>query len=120
MTSRIGCRDLRVVARGRELLHVDRLDVAAGAVLAVLGPNGAGKSTLLRALARLGRHHVTGEVLLDGSPAGPREMRGAVAAVLQRPILLDRLLSHLKMACSRACEAGEGLLATHHTPRHKA
>jgi ABC-type sulfate/molybdate transport systems ATPase subunit len=87
MTSRIGCRDLRVVARGRELLHVDRLDVAAGAVLAVLGPNGAGKSTLLRALARLGRHQVTGEVLLDGSPAGPREMRRAVAAVLQRPIL---------------------------------
>jgi ABC-type sulfate/molybdate transport systems ATPase subunit len=87
MTSRIGCRDLRVVVRGRELLHVDRLDVAAGAVLAVLGPNGAGKSTLLRALARLGRHHVSGEVLLDGSPAGPREMRPAVAAVLQRPIL---------------------------------
>ena len=87
MTSRIGCRDLRVTARGRELLHVASLDVAAGSALAVLGPNGAGKSTLLRALANLGGLHRTGQVLLDGRPAGPRELRGAVAAVLQRPIL---------------------------------
>jgi ABC-type sulfate/molybdate transport systems ATPase subunit len=88
---RIGCRDLRVSVRGRELLHVPALDVAAGSALAVLGPNGAGKSTLLRALAHLGGHSSglrrTGEVLLDGRPAGPRELRPAVAAVLQRPIL---------------------------------
>lgn len=86
-SARIGCRDLRVAARGRELLHVGRLDVAAGAALAVLGPNGAGKSTLLRALALLDGHRRTGEVLLDGRPAGTREVRAAVAAVLQRPIL---------------------------------
>lgn len=83
----IGCRDLRVIAHGRELLHVERLDVADGAALAVLGPNGAGKSTLLRALAHLGRHRRTGQVLLDGRPAERREVRAAVAAVLQRPIL---------------------------------
>jgi ABC-type sulfate/molybdate transport systems ATPase subunit len=87
VTSRIGCRDLRVTARGQELLHVPSLDVAAGEALAVLGPNGAGKSTLLRALGRLGGLHRTGDVLLDGRPAGSRELRGAVAAVLQRPIL---------------------------------
>jgi ABC-type sulfate/molybdate transport systems ATPase subunit len=57
-------------------------------VLAVLGPNGAGKSTLLRALGHLGRLHRSGEVLLDGRPAGSRELRSAVAAVLQRPILM--------------------------------
>jgi ABC-type sulfate/molybdate transport systems ATPase subunit len=85
--ARIGCRDLRVTARGRELLHVPVLDVAAGTALAVLGPNGAGKSTLLRALAHLGGLHRTGDVLLDGRPAGARELRPAVAAVLQRPIL---------------------------------
>lgn len=83
----IGCRDLRVSVQGRELLHVERLDVADGSVLAVLGPNGAGKSTLLRALAHLGRHAWSGQVLLDGRPAGRREVRVAVAAVLQRPIL---------------------------------
>ncbi|TQM13736.1 ABC transporter ATP-binding protein [Pseudonocardia kunmingensis] len=87
MSGRIGCRDLRVVARGRELLHVPALDVAAGEALAVLGPNGAGKSTLLRALGHLGGLRSSGEVLLDGRPAGPRELRPAVAAVLQRPIL---------------------------------
>jgi ABC-type sulfate/molybdate transport systems ATPase subunit len=87
VTARIGCRDLRVSARGNELLHVPALDVAAGEVLAVLGPNGAGKSTLLRALGHLGGLHRTGDVLLDGRPAGSRELRAAVAAVLQRPIL---------------------------------
>lgn len=87
MSSRIGCRELRVGVRGRELLHVPALDVAAGEVLAVLGPNGAGKSTLLRALGHLGRHRRTGDVLLDGRPAGERELRPAVAAVLQRPVL---------------------------------
>jgi ABC-type sulfate/molybdate transport systems ATPase subunit len=87
VSSRIGCRELRVGARGRELLHVPALDVAAGEVLAVLGPNGAGKSTLLRALGHLGRLHRSGDVLLDGRPVGSRELRSAVAAVLQRPIL---------------------------------
>jgi ABC-type sulfate/molybdate transport systems ATPase subunit len=87
VSSRIGCRDLRVRARRRELLHVEELDVAAGETLAVLGPNGAGKSTLLRALGHLGGLRRTGDVLLDGRPAGPRELRPAVGAVLQRPIL---------------------------------
>jgi ABC-type sulfate/molybdate transport systems ATPase subunit len=87
VTARIGCRDLRVRARGRELLHVPELDVPAGDAVAVLGPNGAGKSTLLRALGHLGGLRRTGDVLLDGRPAGPRELRPAVAAVLQRPIL---------------------------------
>ncbi|WP_214367315.1 ABC transporter ATP-binding protein [Pseudonocardia sp. H11422] len=87
MRSRLGCRDLRVTVRARELLHVRALDVAPGRTLAVLGPNGAGKSTLVRALALLSRYHVTGQVLLDGEPAIPAVMRRAVAAVLQRPIL---------------------------------
>jgi ABC-type sulfate/molybdate transport systems ATPase subunit len=83
----IGCRDLRVHAGGRELLRVAALEVAAGSTLAVLGPNGAGKSTLLRALGLLGGHRVTGEILLDSRPATRAQLRTAVAAVLQRPIL---------------------------------
>jgi ABC-type sulfate/molybdate transport systems ATPase subunit len=83
----LGCRDLRVTAGGRPLLHVPHLDAPAGVVCAVLGPNGAGKSTLLRALAGLGRLRRTGEVLLDGAPATRGELRAAVAAVLQRPVL---------------------------------
>ncbi|MFD0476051.1 ABC transporter ATP-binding protein [Nonomuraea thailandensis] len=83
----IGCRDLRVHAGGRELLSVPELHVASGRTLAVLGPNGAGKSTLLRALGLLSSHRVSGQILLDGRPATPALMRGAIAAVLQRPIL---------------------------------
>jgi len=83
----IGCRDLRVHAGRRELLHVPELDVPAGSVLAVLGPNGAGKTTLLRALGLLGPHRITGDVLLDGHPTTRAQLRIAAAAVLQRPIL---------------------------------
>jgi len=83
----IGCRDLRVTARGRELLAVPSLDIAAGETLAVLGANGAGKSTLLRALAHLGTASRSGSVLLDGHVATTAQLRRAVAAVLQRPVL---------------------------------
>ncbi|MFC5948027.1 ABC transporter ATP-binding protein [Pseudonocardia lutea] len=87
MRTGLGCRDLSVHAAGRELVHAVTLDVPAGRTLAVLGPNGAGKSTLLRALGLLGGHRTTGEVLLDGRPVTRPQMRAAVAAVLQRPIL---------------------------------
>jgi ABC-type sulfate/molybdate transport systems ATPase subunit len=83
----IGCRGLRVTERGRELLAVDFLEVVDGETLAVLGPNGAGKSTLLRALAHLEPRAARAEVLLDGEPAAPAQLRTAVAAVLQRPVL---------------------------------
>ena len=83
----IGCRDLRVTARSRELVSVPSLDIPAGETLAILGSNGAGKSTLLRALAHLGAASRSGSVLLDGHVATTAELRRAVAAVLQRPVL---------------------------------
>ena len=81
----IGCRDLRVHAGRRELLHVPELDVPAGSVLAVLGPNGAGKTTLLRALGLLGPHRITGDVLLD-KPSPPVRTCGSPP----RPSCSDR------------------------------
>jgi tungstate transport system ATP-binding protein len=83
----IGCRNLEVHVGGRQLLHVSDLHVSYGHTLAVLGPNGAGKSTLLRALGMLTAHRVSGEILLDDRPATRSQMREALAAVLQRPIL---------------------------------
>lgn len=83
----IGLRDLTVSVGDRTLLAVPALDIAHGETLAVLGPNGSGKSTLLRALAHLGGGRRRGEILLDGRPAGPRAVRVAVSAVLQRPVL---------------------------------
>ncbi len=79
------CRDLRVHAGRRQVLHVPAFALTAGTTTAVLGPNGAGKSTLLRALGLL--RPITGTVLLDGVPATPAAVRAATAAVLQRPVL---------------------------------
>jgi ABC-type sulfate/molybdate transport systems ATPase subunit len=106
----IGCRDLRVTAGGRDLVVVSTLDVAAGETLAVLGANGAGKSTLLRALAHLGGATRSGAVLLDGRAATTAELRRAVAAVLQRPVLrrttvLDNAAAGLRLRGVRRSEA---------------
>jgi ABC-type sulfate/molybdate transport systems ATPase subunit len=107
----IGCRDLRVTAGGRDLVAVPALDIAAGETLAILGPNGAGKSTLLRALAHLGSGARSGTVLLDGSVATTADLRQAVAAVLQRPVLQratvrDNAAAGLRLRGVRRAEAG--------------
>lgn len=106
----IGCRNLRVTAGGRELVAVPSLDIAAGETVAVLGPNGAGKSTLLRALAHLGTATRSGTVLLDGAAATTAELRAAIAAVLQRPVLqrttvLDNAAAGLRLRGVRRREA---------------
>src|SRR5688500_16575163 len=106
----IGCRNLRVTARGCELLTVDALEVADGETLAVLGPNGAGKSTLLRALAGLSPASTIGQVLLDGRPAAPKQLRVAVAGAMQRPILqrttvLDNAAAGLRLRGVRRANA---------------
>ncbi len=86
------------------------LDVPAGETLAVLGSNGAGKSTLLRALAHLGTASRSGSVLLDGRDATTAELRRAIAAVLQRPVLrrttvLDNAAAGLRLRGVRRGEA---------------
>jgi tungstate transport system ATP-binding protein len=77
---------------GRTVLHVPRLQVAAGRTLAVIGPSGAGKSTLLRLLNFL-EPPDGGELHFFGAPvplAGPPlAARRAVTTVFQRPLLLD-------------------------------
>jgi len=67
-TPALRARGLRVRLGGREIVHVDSLDIVAGQWTAVVGPNGAGKTTLLKALAHLLPH--AGHVELLG-----RDMR---------------------------------------------
>ena len=43
-------RSLRIKRGGRDILQIERLEIARGEVVVVLGPNGAGKSTLLKCL----------------------------------------------------------------------
>ncbi|CAA9496885.1 MAG: hypothetical protein AVDCRST_MAG38-2920 [uncultured Solirubrobacteraceae bacterium] len=86
-------REVAVRAHGRAILEVERLAVAPAATLAVLGPNGSGKSTLLRVAAAL-LAPTSGEVRLDGRPAGRAQLRGATSAVLQRPLLRRGSVRH--------------------------
>jgi peptide/nickel transport system ATP-binding protein len=64
---------------GGKLRAVDDLsfELRAGQTLALVGESGSGKSTVVRALAQLQRR-TSGEILLDGAPAGRhgRALRG--------------------------------------------
>ena len=76
----------------RLLLHIERLEIAAGAAYVLTGVNGAGKSTLLRVLCGLERAevgHLTfmGQVL-QMEPY-PRSMRDAIAYVHQHPVMFS-------------------------------
>jgi ABC-type sulfate/molybdate transport systems ATPase subunit len=83
-------RGIRHRRGGREVLEIDRLDLAAGERLAVLGPNGAGKTTLLRLMAGL-EAPSAGIVEIDGvrtvhADAG---LRRRIAYATQRAGLLS-------------------------------
>jgi molybdopterin-binding protein len=89
--AKLSIRDITVRRRKAEILHVPRLDVLEGEILAVIGPNGAGKTTLLQVLALLERP-AQGEVMFDGQPVRGRELalRRRMALMMQEPLLLRR------------------------------
>ena len=69
-SSVIEIRSLRVRRGGRDILRIERLDVAEGDVLAALGPNGAGKSSLIKCLLGFTRPNA-GEVRVLGRTVWP-------------------------------------------------
>lgn len=88
----LSVRGLRIERGGREVLHLERLNVGTTETLAVLGPNGAGKSTLLRSAGLL-LPAAEGVVALFGeTPRRSRDrvrLRRMTSTVLQEPALLD-------------------------------
>jgi ABC-type sulfate/molybdate transport systems ATPase subunit len=82
--------DLRRRRGTREVLAIERLELAAGERLAVLGPNGAGKTTLLRLLAGL-EAPSAGSVEVDGTrvTAGDYALRRRIGYATQRAGLLS-------------------------------
>ncbi|WP_028354983.1 thiol reductant ABC exporter subunit CydD [Bordetella petrii] len=81
---------LTVPAAGRPVPVLDaaRLDLPAGAHMALMGASGAGKTTLLEALCRL--RPCAGEIRIDGRPLADWDeaaLRARVALIGQRPYL---------------------------------
>ena len=83
-------QDLHLSRGGREVLHLERLEIPRGETLALIGPNGAGKSTLLLCLAALLKPQ-SGELRIGGRDylaGGVLAHRRRLALVLQEPLLL--------------------------------
>ncbi|HAL17083.1 MAG TPA: phosphate ABC transporter ATP-binding protein [Anaerolineaceae bacterium] len=77
---------------GRQILHINQLDIYPGEILAVVGPSGAGKSTLLRLLNFLEAPD-SGSIYFNQQPINhqnvPLEIRRTVTTVFQNPALLS-------------------------------
>jgi peptide/nickel transport system ATP-binding protein len=94
MTSTMQVKDLTVdfaSRTGPKFRAVDHVsfELVAGETLALVGESGSGKSTVVRALGRL-LTPTSGEILLDGEPAGTRgrrlrDYRRQVQVVFQDP-----------------------------------
>ncbi len=79
---------LAVVAGGRPILSLDRLEISPHELVTVLGPNGAGKSTLLKVCARLlrparGQVQVLGESVTNLGPWSATRLRRRVGYLPQ-------------------------------------
>jgi ABC-2 type transport system ATP-binding protein len=75
---------LRVRRGAREVLALDELEVAAGAVTGLMGPSGCGKSTLMRSVVGVQRI-AAGRVTVLGEPAGSPRLRARVGYMTQAP-----------------------------------
>ena len=93
-------RDLRVLRDGRPVVEGLELDVAPGEVVALTGASGSGKSSVIAAV--LGFADATGELRLDGVPAGAAT-RAAVAWAGQAPHLLEGTVAeNVRLGCADA------------------
>ncbi len=98
-------RDLAVLRDGEPVVEGLDLDVAPGEFVVITGPSGSGKSSVLEAV--LGFADATGELRIDGRPAGA-ETRDAVAWAGQSPRLLEGTVAdNVRLGCR---DAAPGLL----------
>lgn len=97
-------QDLGVDRGGSQVLRGVTLSVPRGGALAVVGPSGAGKSTLAAVLQGL-LPTATGQLLLDGQPAGPSALQRAAVTVPQKPFIFSGTVAeNLRLARPDATE----------------
>lgn len=73
--------------RAQPILDAIDLELVPGSVTVLVGSSGSGKSTLARAVTGAWPH-ISGEVLLDGRPAGDWAARGAQLGYLPQEVVL--------------------------------
>jgi len=96
MTSSLVAENLNLTRAGQEILHIEKLALHRGEVLALVGPNGAGKTSLLLTLALL-QSPTSGNISFDGVVAGNGNvlsLRRRMAVVFQDALLLATTLFH--------------------------
>jgi ABC-2 type transport system ATP-binding protein len=88
----LGLDAFDVSKRYADLVALVDLDfeVARGELVALVGANGAGKSTLLRMAAGL-LEPTSGEILIEGYPAGSIDARARLSYVSDQPVLYNDL-----------------------------
>lgn len=79
---------LGVERGGSSVLSGLTLDIPRGSTLAVVGPSGAGKSTVAMLLQGL-LPAASGQLLLEGRQADPRDLQRAAVTVAQKPFLFS-------------------------------
>jgi ABC-2 type transport system ATP-binding protein len=80
----ITVRDLRVRRGGKPVLPGLSCEVAPGTVTGLLGPSGSGKKTLMRSIVGV-QVVESGDVSVDGLPAGSPALRRRIGYVTQAP-----------------------------------
>ncbi len=82
--------DLHVVRGGVRAVDGVTFRVASGEVTGLLGPSGSGKTSLIRSIVGV-QVVKSGEVVVDGLPAGSAPLRHRVGYVTQSPSVYDDL-----------------------------
>lgn len=89
-----------------ETLHIDRLEIPKGAVIAVVGHNGAEKSTLTRCLCGLEKKF-RGRVVTEGRRMKPKDMRRCSYMVMQdvnHQLFAETVLEEVMLGADESAE----------------
>jgi ABC-2 type transport system ATP-binding protein len=97
----VSIEELRVLRRGREVLHDLSLSLPVGSITGLIGPSGCGKSTLMRAIVGVQMVH-SGRVSILGRAAGSPELRRRIGYSPQSPAVYSDLTvaDNLRYFCS--------------------